>query len=128
MSEKPFESWAIVEIMGHNRYAGHVSEQTIGGQSFVRVDVPEVWFEHSPIVKEKREAFTKLFGAGSIYCITPVSEATARAMVRQLRQRPMNVYDIQELARIESRSADSVLDESDDRTLEEQVLDDEEFE
>ena len=43
--------WAIVEIMGHKRYAGHVSEQVVGGASFVRVDVPE----HGEC-----QAFTKL--------------------------------------------------------------------
>jgi len=39
---KTFESWAIVEVMGHRQFAGYVSEQAIGGASFVRVDVPEV--------------------------------------------------------------------------------------
>ena len=38
--EKAFEQWAIVEIFGHQRIAGKVTEQTIGGCSFVRVDVP----------------------------------------------------------------------------------------
>lgn len=40
MSEK-FEQWAIVDLFGHTRIAGKVSEQVIGGCSFVRVDVPE---------------------------------------------------------------------------------------
>jgi hypothetical protein len=34
------EQWAIVEIFGHQRIAGRLTEQTIGGCSFVRVDVP----------------------------------------------------------------------------------------
>ena len=35
-----FEQTCIVELMGHNMIAGKVTEQTIGGQGFVRVDVP----------------------------------------------------------------------------------------
>jgi len=64
-----FRSWCIVEIMGHQRYAGLVTEEALGGTNFVRIDVPEVG---------EVPAFTKLFGAGSIYAITPCSEETAR--------------------------------------------------
>ena len=48
--------WAIVEIFGHQRIAGFLSEQTIGGQSFVRVDVPDLpgdTPEHGVIGKRK---------------------------------------------------------------------------
>lgn len=82
---KGFDQWAILEIMGHNVFAGKVSEQTVGGASFVRVDVPAV---------NGLQAFTKLFGASSIYCITPVSEEVAIARATSLRQQPMSVYDL----------------------------------
>lgn len=84
-TETTFEEWALLEIMGHQRYAGRVSEQTVGGASFVRIDVPEC---------DGEAAFTKLFGAGSIYCITPVSEQIARAIAKQSRKRPIDVYDL----------------------------------
>ncbi len=41
-----FESWAIVELFGHQKIAGKLTEQTIGGCHFIRVDVPA--FEDSP--------------------------------------------------------------------------------
>ena len=78
--------WAIVEIMGHKRYAGHVSEQVVGGASFVRVDVPRISGDYVE--------FTKLFGSQSIYCITPVSKDAARAAATQLREQPMSEWDL----------------------------------
>jgi len=66
---RAFECWAIVEVMGHRQFAGFVSEQAIGGSSFVRVDVPAVDADG-----EQLPAFTKLLGAGSIYAISPCTE------------------------------------------------------
>lgn len=80
-----FDAWAIVEIMGHDRYAGHVTEQTIGGCAFVRIDVPEC---------DGKPAFTKLFGQGAIFSLTPVSEEIARAAAKQCRSTPINVYGL----------------------------------
>lgn len=82
MSEK-FESWAIVEVMGHQRLAGKVSEQAVGGTAFVRVDVPAV---------AGCQAFTKLLGSGAIYAITITDEETARAAAGQIRQKPMDEW------------------------------------
>lgn len=82
---KGFDQWAILEIMGHQTYAGRVSEQTIGGASFVRIDVPAVG---------KLQPFSKLFGAASIYCITPVTEEVAIARATTLGQQPLSVYDL----------------------------------
>ncbi len=93
-----FESWAIVEIMGHRRFAGFVSEQQIGGASFVRIDVPKI----EPAGEDKgAEPFTKLFGAASIYCITPCTETTARAFAMSQRAKAFAEFSI---PRLEVRS------------------------
>ncbi len=81
---KTFEAWCVVEIMGHSRYAGRVSEQSIGGCSFVRIDVPAV---------EEQPAFTKLFAQGVIFSITPTDEATARRAAAQFRERPLVLWE-----------------------------------
>ena len=83
--EVKFEEWAILEIMGHQTYAGRVTEQTVGGASFVRVDVPAVG---------DLQPFSKLFGASSIYCITPVTEAVALARAATLKQQPLDIWDL----------------------------------
>jgi hypothetical protein len=85
--EQRFESWCIVELFGHQKLAGVVAEAQIGGCSFIRVDVPET---HS------QPAFTRFFGQGAIYSITPVSEEVARAAMDYLRVRPVATYMLPE--------------------------------
>jgi hypothetical protein len=77
--------WAIVEIFGHQRLAGLVSEFSFGGETFVRVDVP---------ASAERHAFTKLYGKGAIYAISFVDESIARAAAARLDVRPITAYDV----------------------------------
>lgn len=93
---KTFDAWAIVEVMGHKQYAGHVTEQAIGGSSFIRVDVPEVICKDG----EKLPPFTKLLGSGSIYAISPCTEETARAFAAMCRARSFAEYDAPRLPAI----------------------------
>lgn len=86
METNTFAAWAIVEVMGHRQFAGHVSEQSIGGASFIRVDVPGNQ-------EAGLEPFTKLLGAGSIYAISPCTEETARAFAIQARQKSFSEYE-----------------------------------
>lgn len=79
------EQWAIVEIFGHARIAGRLSEQTIGGCSFVRVDVPDLPGE---------KGYTKLYGNGAIYAITFVDQAIATAAAEHIHARPVTPYDL----------------------------------
>src|SRR5262245_48822257 len=69
-----FKTWAIVEVMGHNEYAGFVSSENIAGAAMLRVDVPDT---------SKRTAFTKYLSTSAIYGISPCSEETARAEAQQ---------------------------------------------
>lgn len=93
---KTLETWAIVELMGHKQFAGFVTEQTIGGTAFVRVDVPAV----AP-AGEELPAFTKLLGAASIYAVTPCTEETARAFAANYRARAFANYEAPRLPAID---------------------------
>ena len=39
-TENGIDGWAILELMGHRRLGGRVSEATIAGGAFIRIDVP----------------------------------------------------------------------------------------
>lgn len=87
MSEQSkFENHCIVELFGHQKIAGLVTEQLIAGQGFVRVDVPAT--KHHP-------AYTRLFGPSAIYSITPVTEEIAQAMQETIYAAPVTSYQIE---------------------------------
>jgi hypothetical protein len=68
MSESTtYEGWAILELMGHRRLIGRVSEATIAGSAMLRIDV----------LTKDGEA-TQYYGGGAIYALTPTTEAMAR--------------------------------------------------
>jgi hypothetical protein len=89
MTER-FEEWAIVELFGHQRIAGRVSEQTVGGTAFVRVDVP---------AREGVQPMTRLFGQGAIYSMTIVDEETAQLAAKGCMPEPMSQWTVQGLMR-----------------------------
>ena len=80
-----FDQWAIVELMGHQRIAGRVTEQVLGGSSFVRVDVPAA---------NDNAAFTRLLGNSAIYAINIVSENIARQAAQSFRAVPVTPYEL----------------------------------
>lgn len=100
--QKSFETWAIVEVMGRRQFAGFVTEQQIGGVSFIRVDVPEVPAGRMNgtygVSKDTLPAFTKLLGAASIYAISPCTEETAKAFASRDQQRSFSNYEAPRLA------------------------------
>jgi hypothetical protein len=78
-----FEAWSIVELFGHQKIAGLVTEAVIGGCSLLRVDVPAVG---------EQPAYTRYFGQGAIYSLTPVSQEIARSALEYIRPRPVQAY------------------------------------
>jgi hypothetical protein len=102
--QEKFDSWAIVELMGHRRIAGRVSEQAIGGASLLRIDVPECpeipaheverWgARHVVPAQPEIPAYTQFYGVASVYCLTPTTEEIARRVTQQQRERPVALFD-----------------------------------
>lgn len=91
------DGWGILELMGHRRLGGYLSEVTVAGAAMVRVDVP-----HPQLLGEA--AATQIYSSQAIYCITPTTEETARAIARDAPQ-PVSRWDLRalEAPRVEAR-------------------------
>lgn len=109
--QSQFAGWAILEIFGHQRYAGYVSTQAFGTAVMFRIDVPAleereramtrpgyVGNTYAPAgTKVKAEAvqgYTKLFGVGAIYAMTPCSQEAALKAVEEIQPRPMMIVEL----------------------------------
>lgn len=86
--EEKFEIWAVVELMGHNKIAGRVTEHKFGNQSMLRVDVPGI---------DNLPAFTKIIAVNAIYAINPVTEQDAISYAGQIKAKPLDVWDMERI-------------------------------
>ena len=93
-----FEGWCIIEQMGHKRMAGYISEQVIGGHSFIRVDVPGLDTPPQPIPGATPNgsgwAATQFITGATIYAITPCTEAIARKVAANCQPSPVTLWDL----------------------------------
>lgn len=71
-NQETIETWAYIEIMGHNRIAGRLSERKVGIQVMLQVDVPK---------PDEGFSHTELFSPSSIFSIKPTTEEWCRKFV-----------------------------------------------
>ena len=100
-----FEGWCIIEQMGHKRMAGRVSEQVIGGHSFIRVDVPG---------PDGTTVATQFITGQTIYAITPCTEELARKVAANCTPAPVTEWDLRQAALPAAKTYDDDRDELDD--------------
>jgi hypothetical protein len=77
-----FDSFAVLELMGHVKMAGRVTEEERFGSKVGRIDVPSGdggWT-------------TVYFGGGSVYRMTVVDEDVARAVAAGNQPRPVYAF------------------------------------
>lgn len=75
-----FDQHCIVELFGHQRYAGRV-RQAEWPPGFARLEIPAT---------PGHEAVTQLLSPQSIYRLTPTTEAIAAAVAAQCRPEPVH--------------------------------------
>lgn len=94
--------FAVVELFGHARIAGAISEQTFGGAALVRVDIPAVKVEEIDYEIKTPDGYarkvrtipahTRSFGPGAIYSINWCDEAGAKVAAHSIKHEPINPY------------------------------------
>jgi hypothetical protein len=77
-----FEHWAILELMGHRRLAGHVTEQEIAGAAMLRIDIPS------------DPPATPWYSPQAVYAITPTTEDLCRRFAQQHQPAPVSVWEL----------------------------------
>jgi hypothetical protein len=104
VSEAKQEMWAVVELMGHVKMAGRVSEEERFGAKMGRIEIPQ----------EDGSFVTQFFGGGSVYRITAVTEEAARLVAKAAKVQPISPWDLpRALAGPTGTSDDEVFDDDD---------------
>lgn len=80
-----FDEWVILEILGHRRLAGRVTEVTIADGAFLRIDIPG---------GDGQAPMTQYYAASSVYAITPTTEALARRAAALFRPAPVSRWEL----------------------------------
>lgn len=83
----PAEQWAVVELMGHVRLAGRLTEEERFGAKMGRLDIP----------RPDGSFVTRLFGGSSVYSLTYVDEAAARAVAAYTTVEPVHAWELKQL-------------------------------
>lgn len=86
---KGIEGWALLELFGHQRIVGKVSTQVVGVAALIRVDVPDLTKDGKIV----RRGFTRFYGPGAIYSITPVDEEGVRQMLPFISGAPIKEWE-----------------------------------
>jgi len=128
-----FETWAVVELFGHVRMAGRVTEQELFGSKLGRVDVPrpvercgdcngsgnvlpfESGSSRCPACDGAGSTgggFTTVyFGAASVYRLTPTTEEVARAVAEGSQPAPVHRWELPSPRRAAAAFDDELDDE-----------------
>jgi len=82
--QEELKAWALVELFGHQRIVGFLSQQNFPGGTLLRVDVPDLTKEGKMV----RKGFTRYFGLSAVYSITPITEEAVRELLPSIDGTP----------------------------------------
>lgn len=99
----PFETWAILELMGHVRIAGRITEEERFGTKMGRCDIPG---------PDDTIYATQYFGGASVYRMTPTTKEIATQVALQYQPRPATALTHSPISHDDDHDTDEIdLDE-----------------
>lgn len=78
------EGWFVLEMFGHIRHIGFVTEVEAFGGKLGRIEA----------LQSDGTSVTTMFGAASVFRLTPVTEEKAREMVKPYEYKPLSVRTV----------------------------------
>ncbi|MGH9767208.1 MAG: hypothetical protein ACREAB_07215 [Blastocatellia bacterium] len=98
-----FKEWCIVELLGHVRIAGLVTEVELFGSKQGRIDIPN------------GDTFvTQYFNGSSLYRLTPTTEEIARAVAASNQPEPVHRWELPKQKQITAGEAGAIDADDDD--------------
>lgn len=94
-----FAEHVVLELLGHRRLGGYLTEQEIAGQGFLRIDIPG----------PDGTIATQFVNPNSVYAITPVTEAMAKAVALSCQPEPVTRWELQQLEAPKQRLDENVV-------------------
>jgi hypothetical protein len=88
MNDTSKSFYAIVELMGHQKMVGLVTEVELAGRGFLLVD---------SLDSEGKPSFSRYVNPEAIYAINPVSEEIAKKLAIRYQPVPVNSFELPQL-------------------------------
>lgn len=80
-----FREWVMLELMGHRRLFGLLTEQEIAGGKFLRIEIPNC---------KTGPSMTQFYSPSAVYAITPMAENFCRKMAAGNHPAPISRYEL----------------------------------
>ena len=82
------ETYCLLELMGHQKVAGLLTETTIAGKGMLRVDIPN---------EKGQTIHTRFYSPDAVYSISPVDRQICIGIAVKCNVRPVTIYDLAKL-------------------------------
>lgn len=113
-AQNHLETWAVVELMGHQKEVGFVTTQYYGAACMFKIDVPELpekefalertdwvggrYFDAGTLVRyDAKPGTSSLVSFQAIYRITPCDQESAMAVLEEMARRDLKLAEVSEM-------------------------------
>jgi len=110
-AQNHLESWAVVELMGHQKEVGFVTTQYYGTACMFKIDVPDLSEREQTLKRDRwigdtlapagttirlgaQPGRTRLVGVSSVYALNPCDRETAIALLEEKQDEVIKIVSL----------------------------------